>query len=130
MPDMYLRFTACYESKVGRVSRSDSRRLISYIQTKLFTSSEVPIFEIFSGDSPTKGQDKEVSQHLRSVMDDLVKNLAIIWHIQSDGYLQGLSAELANSSIFTGEEEMFAWARCCSRLVEMGGADWGVDRFS
>ena len=39
-------------------------------QTKLFTSSEVPIYQIFS-DDPT-GQTGHVSDHMRGVMDDLV----------------------------------------------------------
>lgn len=43
---------ACYESK-----------------TKLFVSSEVPIYQIFADDQAGKGN---VSDHMRSVMDDLV----------------------------------------------------------
>lgn len=45
---------ACYESK-----------------TKLFISSEVPIFQIFSDDSGSA--DGQISDHQRSVMDDLVR---------------------------------------------------------
>lgn len=45
---------ACYESK-----------------TKLFISSEVPIFQIFSDDSGSG--DGQISDHQRSVMDDLVR---------------------------------------------------------
>jgi peroxisome-assembly ATPase len=26
--------------------------------------------------------------------------------------------------MFTGDEEIFAFARCCSRLVEMGSQQW------
>ena len=26
--------------------------------------------------------------------------------------------------MFTGEEEVFAFARCCSRLVQMGSKEW------
>lgn len=26
--------------------------------------------------------------------------------------------------MFTGDEEVFAFARCCSRLVEMGSKTW------
>jgi len=40
-------------------------------QTKLFISSEVPIYQVFSDDSA----DVEVSEHMRSVMDDLVSLL-------------------------------------------------------
>lgn len=49
--------TACYESK-----------------TKLFVSSEVPIFQIFSDDSEGKSKG-EISDHQRSVMDDLVRSV-------------------------------------------------------
>jgi len=31
---------------------------------------------------------------------------------------------LKNSSIFTGDEEMFAFARALSRLAEMGTLEW------
>ena len=39
-------------------------------QTKLFVSSEVPIYQIFSDDPNAKAG--EMSDHMRSVMDDLV----------------------------------------------------------
>ncbi|OJT05366.1 Lactation elevated protein 1 [Trametes pubescens] len=82
-------FCSCYESK-----------------TKLFISSEVPIFQIFSSDPNAKGED--ISDHMRSVMDDL-----------------GLSSDIIGaSSMFTGDEELFAFARCCSRLVQMGSKEW------
>lgn len=68
-------------------------------------TSEVPIFQVFSDD--TSGG-KDISDHQRSVMDDL-----------------GLSAgTVGTSSMFTGEEEVFAFARCCSRLVQMGSKEW------
>ena len=46
-----LSYEACYESK-----------------TKLFTLSEIPIFEIFSDENAGN----EVTDHMRHVMDDLV----------------------------------------------------------
>jgi protein AFG1 len=74
-------------------------------QTKLFVSSEVPIFQIFSDEGARPG---EISAHMRSIMDDL-----------------GLPAGVVGaSSMFTGDEELFAFARCCSRLVEMGSQQW------
>ena len=42
-------------------------------QTKLFVSSEVPIYQIFSDDP--HGKKGEISDHMRSVMDDLVCDL-------------------------------------------------------
>ncbi|KAI9000793.1 AFG1-like ATPase [Trametes punicea] len=91
--DMARRFItfidACYESK-----------------TKLFVLSEVPIYQIFSDDP--NANNGEISDHMRSVMDDL-----------------GLPSDMiGTSSMFTGEEELFAFARCCSRLVQMGSKEW------
>jgi len=40
------------------------------LQTKLFASSEVPIFQVFSDNNVASG---EISDHMRSVMDDLVR---------------------------------------------------------
>jgi hypothetical protein len=40
-------------------------------QTKIFVSSEVPIYQIFSDESASSG--KGISDHMRSVMDDLVR---------------------------------------------------------
>ncbi|KAG8218522.1 AFG1-like ATPase [Butyriboletus roseoflavus] len=96
--------------KIG-VSRKDvARRFITFIdacyesKTKLFISSEVPIYQVFSDDFANGG----ISDHMRSVMDDL-----------------GLPPEVVGaSSMFTGEEEIFAFARACSRLVQMGSREW------
>lgn len=78
-------------------------------QTRLFISSEVPIFEIFSDSSPAASSDDgSVSDHMRSIMDDLG--------------LDGM--DVKSSSLFTGQEELFAFARCVSRLVQMGTKEW------
>ncbi|KAG9127392.1 hypothetical protein FRC07_014337 [Ceratobasidium sp. 392] len=89
-----------------------ARRFITFIdacyesKTKLFVSSEVPITRIFSDESAVNSS--EISDHQRGVMDDL-----------------GLNVEsIGKSSIFTGEEEIFAFARACSRLVQMGTKEW------
>ncbi|KAH8118701.1 AFG1-like ATPase-domain-containing protein [Phellopilus nigrolimitatus] len=91
--------------------KDKARRFITFVdacyesRTKLFITSEVPIFQVFSVDGDG---DKSVSDHQRSVMDDL-----------------GLSdSTVGTSSMFTGEEEVFAFARCCSRLVQMGSKEW------
>ncbi|TFK94199.1 AFG1-like ATPase [Polyporus arcularius HHB13444] len=98
--------------KMGLGQKDMARRFITFIdacyesKTKLFVSSEVPIYQIFAGDP--NGQKGEISDHMRSVMDDL-----------------GLSSEMVGaSSMFTGDEELFAFARCCSRLVQMGSKEW------
>ncbi|KAF7981683.1 hypothetical protein HWV62_32238 [Athelia sp. TMB] len=99
--------------KMGLDQKDLARRFITFIdacyesKTKLFATSEVPIFQVFS-DTEESGGGKPISDHMRSVMDDL-----------------GLSNEIVgSSSIFSGEEEVFAFARACSRLVEMGSKQW------
>ena len=89
-----------------------ARRLITLIdalyesQTKLIVTSAVPMAEIFSSDNA--GQPQEVNSTMRSMMDDL-----------------GLSMDtLKDSSIFTGDEERFAFHRCLSRLSQMGTEAW------
>jgi hypothetical protein len=41
------------------------------VQTKLFVTSDVPVFKVFS-DDPNESRPQHLSDHLRSVMDDLV----------------------------------------------------------
>ena len=92
------------------------------MQTKLFVSSEVPIFQIFSDEGTKEGT---ISDHQRSVMDDLVRNLLLHFSRSSLTIWQGLADKgVGTSSMFTGEEEIFAFARCCSRLVQMGSKEW------
>lgn len=58
------------------------------------------------GDIPDSQHD--VGDAMRSLMDDLGMNMNM----------------LKNSSIFTGDEERFAFARALSRLSEMGSQEW------
>lgn len=99
--------------KMGLDKKDLARRFITFIdacyesKTKLFVTSEVPIFHVFSDNEPDT-EPKPISDHMRSVMDDL-----------------GLSDQIVGgSAIFTGEEEVFAFARACSRLVQMGSREW------
>ncbi|KAF7775725.1 hypothetical protein Agabi119p4_4118 [Agaricus bisporus var. burnettii] len=98
--------------KMGLNQKDLARRFITFIdacyesKTKLFVTSEVPVYQVFSDDTQT--DNKGISDHMRSVMDDL-----------------GLSNDIVgSSSMFTGEEEVFAFARACSRLVQMGSKEW------
>ncbi|KAH9948425.1 AFG1-like ATPase [Amylocystis lapponica] len=98
--------------KMGLSSKDKARRFITFVdacyesKTKLFTASEVPIFKIFADDQ--NSTNAGISDHMRSVMDDL-----------------GLSSDVVvSSSMFSGDEELFAFARCCSRLVQMGTKEW------
>ena len=89
-------------------------------------SSEVPIYQIFSDDPNAKKG--VISDHMRSVMDDLVRPRAVSQGVASTNeirFFQGLSSDMVgSSSMFTGDEELFAFARCCSRLVQMGSKEW------
>ncbi|KIK67775.1 hypothetical protein GYMLUDRAFT_36552 [Collybiopsis luxurians FD-317 M1] len=98
--------------KMGLDSKDKARRFITFIdacyesKTKLFVTSEVPVFQVFSDEDVDPG--KPMSDHMRGIMDDL-----------------GISQEIVGkSSIFSGEEEIFAFARACSRLVQMGSKEW------
>ncbi|KAH8096695.1 AFG1-like ATPase [Cristinia sonorae] len=98
--------------KMGLSQKDMARRFITFIdacyenQIKLFVSSEVPITKVFADDPNAKNSG--ISDEMRSAMDDL-----------------GLSPDVVGaSSIFSGEEEIFAFARCCSRLVQMGSKEW------
>jgi len=102
-----------YVPKMGMDQKDLARRFITFIdacyesKTKLFATSEVPIFQVFSDDT-NNDEEHSISDHMRSVMDDL-----------------GLSNDIiGSSSIFSGEEEVFAFARACSRLVQMGSKEW------
>ncbi|ORX38251.1 AFG1-like ATPase-domain-containing protein [Kockovaella imperatae] len=97
--------------RMGLSERDMARRFITFIdacyenKVKLFISSEVPIFQVFSDEKAGSSAD---DSHMRSIMDDL-----------------GLSAdEIGSSSLFSGDEELFAFARCVSRLSQMGTQEW------
>ncbi|KAH7103071.1 AFG1-like ATPase [Auriculariales sp. MPI-PUGE-AT-0066] len=101
--------------KMSLGQKDVARRFITFVdacyesKTKLFTTSEVPIYQVFSDESTASaGSNKQLSDHMRSVMDDLGLNEKIV----------------GTTSIFTGDEELFAFARACSRLVQMGTKEW------
>ncbi|PPQ78208.1 hypothetical protein CVT25_015527 [Psilocybe cyanescens] len=100
--------------KMGMHQKDLARRFITFIdacyesKTKLFVTSEVPVFQVFSDDPSEEAKQIHISDHMRSVMDDLGLNHTTV----------------GGSSMFTGEEEVFAFARACSRLVQMGSKEW------
>lgn len=61
-----------------------------------------------SAKSATHNDDEAVSDVMRNLMDDLGMNMTM----------------LKNSSIFSGDEERFAFARALSRLSEMGSQEY------
>lgn len=59
-------------------------------------------------DPNTPDDPEAISDVMRNLMDDLGMNMNM----------------LKNSSIFSGDEERFAFARALSRLSEMGSREW------
>jgi hypothetical protein len=60
------------------------------------------------GEIPQGDEHHDISDVMRNLMDDLGMNMSM----------------LKNSSIFSGDEERFAFARALSRLSEMGSQEW------
>lgn len=87
--------------------RDLARRFITFVdaayeaKVRLFSTSEVDIMKVFSG---TTSMDEASSEQMRVLMDDLKMSMD----------------DIGGSSIFSGQEEVFAFARLVSRLSEMG----------
>ncbi|CDZ98687.1 Predicted ATPase [Phaffia rhodozyma] len=96
--------------KMNLDTKDKARRFITFIdacyesRTKLYISSEAPIMQIFSSESES---DSFYTDYQNGVMNQ-----------------QDVSPDAITSPIFTGEEEVFAFKRCVSRLSEMGGQRW------
>ena len=113
-------------------TRDVARRFITFIdavyesRAKLVLTTAVPLTQLFmtrdeidealdgaakSGDKTakkSKHEGEDVDDVMRQMMDDLGMNMAM----------------LKSSSIFSGDEEAFAFARALSRLSEMGSKEW------
>lgn len=83
------------------------------MQAKLVLTTAVPLSQLFVSAAEMdaakeEGEGHDLDASMRSLMDDLGLNMKM----------------LKNSSIFSGDEERFAFARALSRLSEMGSRQW------
>lgn len=130
----YIELTRSYDAFIvtdvpgmTHQSRDLARRFITFIdalyesRAKLVLTTAVPLTQLFLSkdelkqaaekDQERKGtaeDEAEVDDAMRKLMDDLGMNMSM----------------LKNSSIFSGDEERFAFARALSRLSEMGSQEW------
>jgi len=130
----YIELTRSYDGFVvtgvpgmNHQKRDLARRFITFIdavyesRAKLVLTTAVPLTNLFISKDEMKSsiqkdaKDKEgdveeegIDDTMRNLMDDLGMNMKA----------------LKNSSIFSGDEERFAFARALSRLSEMGSQEW------
>lgn len=114
---------AVYESRVSHCTCGVKPSCLTVIQAKLVLTTAVPLFQLFMSheeidnaleDGRKSGSVKLAEDHegvddvMRQMMDDLGMSMSM----------------LKNSSMFTGDEERFAFSRALSRLSEMGSQEW------
>ena len=132
----YLELTRTYHAFIitnvpGMTHRERdlARRFITFIdavyesRAKLVLTTAVPLFQLFMSheevddalaDSRQKGSVEAPKDHenvddvMRQMMDDLGMSMSM----------------LKSSSLFSGDEERFAFSRALSRLSEMGSQEW------
>ena len=98
---------------ITRKLRSEARRFISLIdtfydnKTRVVASGAAPFRDLFQ---PERASEQEMIEENRMLMDDLG--------------LDASKKETTETSVFSGEEELFAFDRTVSRLTEMQTKDY------
>ena len=132
----YLELTRTYHAFIitnvpGMTHRERdlARRFITFIdavyesRAKLVLTTAVPLFQLFMSqdevdealaDGKRKGSldDKTDHEHIDDVMRQMMDDLGMSMSM------------LKSSSMFSGDEERFAFSRALSRLSEMGSQEW------
>ncbi|KAL1836755.1 hypothetical protein VTK73DRAFT_4931 [Phialemonium thermophilum] len=109
--------------------RDLARRFITFVdavyeaRAKLVLTTAVPLSELFvsreevrEAMAKSRGGDQSSAGNDESTMDDVMN------HLMED--LEHNPERLKDSALFTGEEEVFAFARALSRLTQMGSTEW------
>lgn len=131
----YIELTRSYDSFIvtgvpgmNYRQRDLARRFITFIdavyesRAKLVLTSAVPLTQLFLSKEEIKDsvkkdkEDKQGQNEDGEGLDDTMRNLM-------DDLGMNMKA-LKSSSIFSGDEERFAFARALSRLAEMGSQEW------
>lgn len=129
----YIELMRCYDAFIisdipGMTFRERdlARRFITFIdavyesRAKLVLTTAVPLTQLFispqelreplkkDGKAVDKEMDESFSHNMQHMLEDIGSN----------------TDQLKNSSLFSGEEERFAFARALSRLSEMSSKEW------
>ncbi|CAI2165660.1 20488_t:CDS:2 [Funneliformis geosporum] len=105
--------------QMNLVLKNEARRFITLIdalydnKATLICSAETSIHQLFTVESSTHSAllNPQSSTHHHTLFDDVEIDLE-------------RKEQNKNSPIFTGEEEVFAFERAISRLIEMQGKEW------